>query len=60
MRELKTSMRRRFFLGSLAALGGLAKAGVTRAQGASGGGKVRTYCVAANEIEWDYCPTGIN
>jgi FtsP/CotA-like multicopper oxidase with cupredoxin domain len=60
VREATGSVGRRFFLGSLAALGGLAKAGVSLAQGASGGGKVRTYYVAADEIEWDYCPTGIN
>ena len=60
MRMGTGNIRRRIFLGTLAALGGVAKAGVSLAQGVSGGGKVRTYYVAADEVEWDYCPTGIN
>jgi FtsP/CotA-like multicopper oxidase with cupredoxin domain len=59
MGDIVRSVGRRFFLGSLAAAGGLLKAGVSLAQGAPGG-KVRNYYVAADEIEWDYCPTGIN
>lgn len=60
MKDSARNIGRRFFLGSLAATGAMVKSGLALAQGAPGGGKVRTYYVAADEIEWDYCPTGIN
>ncbi len=60
MGEAARKVGRRFFLGSVAAVGAMARAGLSFASGAAGGGKVRTYYVAADEVEWDYCPTGIN
>ncbi|MGH9452531.1 MAG: multicopper oxidase domain-containing protein, partial [Terriglobia bacterium] len=41
-------------------MGGLLKAGGSFAQGAAGGGKVHTYHVAADEVEWDYAPSGLD
>lgn len=38
---------------------GAASAGAARAD-ATGPGTVRTYYVAAEEVEWDYAPTGMN
>lgn len=31
-----------------------------RQESAAGGGKVRTYYIAADEMDWDYAPTGID
>jgi FtsP/CotA-like multicopper oxidase with cupredoxin domain len=35
-------------------------AGRTKEEPAAGGGKVRTYYVAADELDWDYAPSGID
>jgi FtsP/CotA-like multicopper oxidase with cupredoxin domain len=35
-------------------------AGQTTEERAAGGGKVRTYYVAADEVDWDYAPSGID
>jgi FtsP/CotA-like multicopper oxidase with cupredoxin domain len=35
-------------------------AGRTKEERAAGGGKVRTYYVAAEELDWNYAPTGID
>jgi len=37
-----------------------AAAGPTSDERAAGGGKVRTYYVAADELDWDYAPSGID
>lgn len=53
-------MDRRNFFG-ISVAGAFAKAGWAKArQSGPKGGKVRTYYVAADEIEWDYAPGGIN
>jgi hypothetical protein len=35
-------------------------AGVTQPSGTEPGSRVRTYYVAADEVEWDYAPGGVN
>lgn len=51
--------RRNFFGISVAAA--VAKAGWAKArQSDPAGGKVRNYYVAADEVDWDYAPSGIN
>jgi hypothetical protein len=37
-----------------------ARAGAEPKERAVGGSKVRTYYIAADELDWDYAPTGIN
>lgn len=32
----------------------------TTEERAAGGGKVRTYYIAADEVDWNYAPTGID
>ena len=44
----------------LVASAGWPLAAQTNQERAAGGGKVRTYYVAADEVDWDYAPSGID